>query len=74
MPIASPRPMAREPLLGSARKDRGRSFGAGLTQAEVDYMRDAEWAQTADDVLWRRSKLGLLVNEAQRSEIEDYLS
>jgi glycerol-3-phosphate dehydrogenase len=34
-------------------------FGADLTAAEVRYLMTKEWAQTADDVLWRRSKLGL---------------
>ena len=39
--------------------DLGEAFGHGLTAAEVDYLMDAEWARTAEDVLWRRSKLGL---------------
>ena len=37
----------------------GRDYGAGLTQAEVDYLRREEWAERAADVVWRRSKLGL---------------
>jgi glycerol-3-phosphate dehydrogenase len=39
--------------------DLGPRFGTGLTAAEVRYLMRFEWAQTADDVLWRRSKLGL---------------
>jgi len=39
----------------------GRDYGAGLHQCEVDYLMTREWAQTADDILWRRSKLGLHV-------------
>lgn len=39
--------------------DLGVGFGSDLTPAEVDYLRHDEWAETADDVLWRRSKLGL---------------
>ncbi len=39
----------------------GRDYGAGLHQCEVDYLVAREWAQTADDILWRRSKLGLHV-------------
>jgi glycerol-3-phosphate dehydrogenase len=37
----------------------GADLGAGLTEIEVRWMRDREWARTAEDVLWRRSKLGL---------------
>jgi len=40
-------------------EDLGRCFGAGLTEREVRYLMEHEWAQTADDVVWRRSKLGL---------------
>ena len=39
--------------------DLGRDFGGGLHQREVDYLVRYEWAQTAEDVLWRRSKVGL---------------
>jgi glycerol-3-phosphate dehydrogenase len=48
-------------ILGGARAaaDLGVWFGATLTQAEVRYLITQEWARTADDVLWRRSKLGL---------------
>lgn len=37
----------------------GRDLGAGLTEIELRWMRDREWARTAQDVLWRRTKLGL---------------
>ena len=43
----------------------GRQFGAGLSEAEVRYLMTHEWAQTADDVLWRRSKLGLRLTNDQ---------
>ena len=48
-------------LLGKARsaKDLGRCFGADLYEAEVRYLVDQEWAVTAEDVLWRRTKRGL---------------
>lgn len=48
-------------MLGEARSaaDLGRVFGADLTEREVDWLVRTEWARTADDVLWRRSKLGL---------------
>lgn len=53
--------------------DLGRDFGAGLSQAEVDYLRAEEWAQTATDVLWRRTKLGLRLDAAEVRELESYL-
>ena len=50
-------------ILGDARTldDLGENFGGGLTQAEVDYLLRQEWATTAEDILYRRSKLGLHV-------------
>jgi glycerol-3-phosphate dehydrogenase len=48
-------------LLGGAKSlaDLGQTFGADLTEREVLYLMREEWARTADDILWRRSKLGL---------------
>jgi glycerol-3-phosphate dehydrogenase len=68
--------MRVERILGSARSiaDLGRDFGSGLTQAELDYLARDEWARTADDVLWRRSKLGLHVSEAQADAVANYVS
>jgi glycerol-3-phosphate dehydrogenase len=54
--------------------DLGLRFGADLTGAEVRYLMQKEWAQTADDVLWRRSKLGLRFNEAQRAALEAFMA
>ncbi len=61
--------------LGGAmrREDLGRGFGAGLSEAEVEYLRREEWAVTAEDVLWRRTKLGLRLSAAQVVELADYL-
>jgi glycerol-3-phosphate dehydrogenase len=53
--------------------DLGRAFGAGLSEAEVDYLRREEWATTADDVLWRRSKLGLHMTAAEQTALAEYL-
>lgn len=39
----------------------GRDFGGGLYEAEVEYLRGVEWAVTSEDILWRRTKLGLHV-------------
>ena len=55
-------------LLGNAHTsaDLGAKFGAGLTAREVAYLRDTEWAMTADDVLWRRTKTGLHLSAIER--------
>ena len=52
----------------------GPDFGAGLTGREVDYLMAHEWAKTADDILWRRSKLGITFNKAQVRALEDWMS
>ena len=54
--------------------DLGMRFGADLTAAEVRYLMAKEWAQTADDVLWRRSKLGLRFSEAQRITLDRFMA
>lgn len=63
-------------LLGDARdrSDLGQDFGAGLSQVEVDWMIEQEWAQSADDVLWRRSKLGLSIGQDGVNALSDYLN
>jgi glycerol-3-phosphate dehydrogenase len=43
--------------------DLGRDFGDGVYEAELVYLIEHEWAMTAEDILWRRSKLGLHVSE-----------
>jgi glycerol-3-phosphate dehydrogenase len=50
-------------VIGAARSldDLGQQFAPGLYEAELRYLRETEWATTAHDVLWRRSKLGLHV-------------
>jgi glycerol-3-phosphate dehydrogenase len=63
-------------LLGDAEAwaDLGEDFGGGLTAAEVDYLVRREWARTAEDVLWRRSKLGLHVPAGAAERIDAYLT
>ena len=51
----------------------GRAFGAGLTAAEVDYLRTHEWAVSAEDVLWRRTKLGLRLSKDQAAALAEYM-
>ncbi len=63
-------------LLGDARTvaDLGEDFGAGLSAREVDYLRAEEFATTAEDMLFRRSKLGLHVPAGTAQRIDSYLS
>jgi len=63
-------------ILGDARTlaDLGQDFGAGLTAREVDYLIAEEWARTADDVLWRRTKCGLPMDDAQRAAVAAYVA
>lgn len=62
-------------ILGDADSldDCGRHFGSGLTEREVRHLIDREWAVTADDILWRRTKLGLRLSGEQRAALADYL-
>jgi glycerol-3-phosphate dehydrogenase len=53
--------------------DLGEDFGAGLTERELRYFVEREWAQTAEDVLWRRSKTGLLMTATQRERVAQVL-
>jgi glycerol-3-phosphate dehydrogenase len=52
----------------------GRRFGADLSQVEVDYLMDEEFARHADDVLWRRSKLGLRLSQDEALALEAYMT
>jgi glycerol-3-phosphate dehydrogenase len=53
--------------------DLGERYGGGLTEREVRYFVEREWARTAEDVLWRRSKAGLHMTERQRSRVAEVL-
>lgn len=66
--------LARD-VLGDARSldDLARCFGADMTEREVDWLVNNEWARTADDVLWRRSKLGLRLTPAQAQDLATHL-
>jgi glycerol-3-phosphate dehydrogenase len=80
-----PQPLARrlarsygtraERFLGTSRSltDLGEDFGGGITAAEVDYLYRCEWARSADDILWRRSKLGLHVPPGTAERVDAYL-
>ncbi|GIT90829.1 glycerol-3-phosphate dehydrogenase [Jannaschia pagri] len=55
-------------------EDLGPAFGATLTGAEVAWLMDMEWARTAEDVLWRRSKLGLRLDADQIAALDAWMS
>jgi glycerol-3-phosphate dehydrogenase len=61
-----------ERLLDGAERqeDLGADLGGGLHEAEVDYLASVEWARSADDILWRRSKLGLHVPPGTAERVE----
>ncbi len=63
-----------EQILGEARfaSDLGERFGS-LLACEVDYMKRHEWAQTSEDILWRRTKLGLHMSEIEVAALKTYL-
>ena len=63
-------------ILGNAivPSDLGEDFGQGLTAAEIDYLVDEEWARAADDVLWRRTKCGLGMPQANRDRVAAYVA
>lgn len=66
--------LARE-VLGTAKSlvDLGENFGSDLTQREVDYLIAYEWAETAEDIMWRRTKLGLRLDARDVRALEAYL-
>jgi glycerol-3-phosphate dehydrogenase len=63
-------------MLGDARAigDLGCCFGADLTEREVGWLREREWARTAEDILWRRSKLGLRLSGAEAAALARWLA
>jgi len=63
-------------LLGLARSqaDLGRHFGADLYEAEIRYLMNQEWAVTAEDILWRRTKRGLKLTREQADTLERYMN
>ncbi|WCR01252.1 glycerol-3-phosphate dehydrogenase [Paracoccus aestuarii] len=66
---------ARRILAGAHQAaDLGVDFGATLTEAELVWLMDHEYARRADDVLWRRSKLGLRLDADQVRALEDWMT
>jgi len=63
-------------LLGHARSlmDLGKCFGADLYANEIDFLMDTEWAMSAEDVVWRRTKLGLRLSPSDVESVSDYIT
>jgi len=63
-------------ILGSRQQasELGALLGGTLTEVEVDYLMEHEWARSADDVLWRRSKQGLRFNEQEKAALAGYMA
>ena len=51
----------------------GRHFGAGLHEAEIRYLIDTEFARTAEDIMWRRTKLGLEMSPAEQRALAEFV-
>lgn len=68
--------LALDEVLGEAQSvaDLGRDFGGGLFQREAEYIIAGEWAMTADDIFWRRSKTGLRMSAEQRRQFADWFA
>lgn len=62
-------------LLGDAQKtaDLGKAFGNGLHEAEVIYLMRHEWARTAQDILFRRTRLGIAYDSKQIQALQDFM-
>ena len=51
----------------------GRAFGPNFREAEARYLKAQEWAETAEDILWRRTKHGLHMSEAERDGFAEWM-
>ena len=62
-------------VIGDAKSmdDMGEAVAPGLHERELHYLRDQEWACSGDDVLWRRSKLGLHYSRAEREQVNSWM-
>ena len=59
---------------GTNPPELGEHFGQGLYELEVKYLINHEWATSADDIMWRRSKLGVHMSEAERSAFTQWFN
>lgn len=63
-------------ILANAREvdDLGQAFGATLTAKEVTWLIEREYARTAEDVVWRRSKMGLRMSKGEIETLNDWMN
>ena len=54
--------------------DMGQEFGCSLYECEVNYLIEHEWAECADDIVWRRTKLGIKLSKEEKSILEKWIS
>jgi glycerol-3-phosphate dehydrogenase len=54
--------------------EMGEHLGGGLYSREVDYLCSEEWATKAEDILWRRTKLGLFTTDEEHQKVQAYLN
>jgi glycerol-3-phosphate dehydrogenase len=79
LPQSHARRMARaygsriDGVLAPSAAAMGEEVAPGLYEAELDYLRQHEWAATADDVLWRRTKLGLHCSARERERVAEWM-
>jgi glycerol-3-phosphate dehydrogenase len=65
---------ARDMLAGTTSiAGLGRCFGADLHEREIEFLTRTEWARTAADIVWRRTKLGLRLTPAEVAAVSDYV-
>jgi glycerol-3-phosphate dehydrogenase len=62
-------------VLGEAKsyEDLGHHFSGGLYQVEVKYLIENEFAKTAEDILWRRTKIGLKIDKVAEKKLKSFL-
>ncbi|MEP3524334.1 MAG: glycerol-3-phosphate dehydrogenase [Hyphomicrobiales bacterium] len=62
-------------LMGDAKSvsDMGQQFGGSLTGREVDYLMEQEWAQSAEDVVWRRTKIGIRLKKEEIETLNNWM-
>lgn len=58
-------------VAGGTAASMGEHLGGGLYECELEHLVRKEWARSAEDILWRRTKVGLRISEAQRARVED---
>lgn len=54
--------------------DLGSHFGQSLYQVEIDYLIKEEWALTLEDIIWRRTKMGLFLSQEEQDQLEKYIA